>query len=193
VLTYPVQEMVEDLDGAVVLSSTRRDRGEAEAVLDSLAQLHVRGGSVDWQSLFGGRRRVELPTYAFDRQRYWLSSSHTAVTVELPTTDRAPGEGTPVSLPELLTGRSGADAEAIVLGHVLDRAAAVLGHASADVLDPDGEFRQFGFDSLLSVELSKRLAASTGLKLRANLVLRHPSPRLIARHILSTMAEGGAA
>ncbi|MFI1004746.1 type I polyketide synthase [Streptomyces galbus] len=193
VLTYPVQEMVEDLDGAVVLSSTRRDRDEAEAVLDSLAQLHVRGGSVDWESLFGGRRRVELPTYAFDRQRYWLSSSHTAVTVELPATDRAPGEGAPVSLPELLAGRSGADAEAIVLGHVLDRAAAVLGHASADVLDPDGEFRQFGFDSLLSVELSKRLAASTGLKLRANLVLRHPSPRLIARHILSTMAEGGAA
>ncbi|WP_372352922.1 acyl carrier protein [Streptomyces sp. KL116D] len=37
-----------------------------------------------------------------------------------------------------------------------------------------------GFDSLLSVELSKRLSASAGLRLRANLVLRHPSPRRIA-------------
>ncbi|MFJ3444843.1 type I polyketide synthase [Streptomyces sp. NPDC086081] len=194
VLTYPVQEMVEDLDDAVVLSSTRRDRQEADAVLDSLARLHVRGGRVDWEALVGGGRRVELPTYAFDRQRYWLSSAHPAVTVELPpTTDQAPADGAPAALPELLAGRSGGDAEAIVLGHVLDRAAAVLGHASADALDPDGEFRQFGFDSLLSVELSKRLAASTGLKLRANLVLRHPSPRLIARHILSTLAEGDPA
>ncbi len=192
VLTYPVQEMVEDLDGAVVLSSSRRDRSETDAVLDSLAQLHTRGGSVDWEALLGTRQRVDLPTYAFERQRYWLSSSHTAVAVELPT-DPAPDDGSPVSLPDLLAGRPGAEAEAIVLGHVLDRAAAVLGHASADALDPDAEFRQVGFDSLLSVELSKRLAATTGLRLRANLLLRYPSPRLVARHIVSAMAEGGPA
>ncbi|MET7298773.1 type I polyketide synthase [Embleya sp. NPDC005575] len=62
----------EGVDDAVVLSSSRRGRGAVEALLGSLAQLHVRGGAVDWGTLFGARRRVDLPTYAFQRQRYWL-------------------------------------------------------------------------------------------------------------------------
>ncbi|WP_394298604.1 type I polyketide synthase [Streptomyces griseus] len=60
------------VDGVVVLSSSRRDRGAAEALVGSLAQLYVRGGTVDWGALFGARQPVELPTYAFQRQRYWL-------------------------------------------------------------------------------------------------------------------------
>ncbi|MFI6084278.1 type I polyketide synthase [Streptomyces sp. NPDC051217] len=62
----------EGVDDTVVLSSSRRDRGPAEALIGSLAQLHVRGGVVDWDALFGARRRVDLPTYAFERQHYWL-------------------------------------------------------------------------------------------------------------------------
>ena len=62
----------QDVNDAVVVSSSRRDRGAVQALVDSLAQLHVRGGTVDWDALFGARRRVDLPTYAFQRQRYWL-------------------------------------------------------------------------------------------------------------------------
>ncbi|MEV0558617.1 type I polyketide synthase [Streptomyces sp. NPDC050597] len=62
----------EGADDTVVLSSSRRNRGAVEALAGSLAQLHVRGGAVDWNVLFGARRRVDLPTYAFQRQRYWL-------------------------------------------------------------------------------------------------------------------------
>ncbi|MEU5958590.1 type I polyketide synthase [Streptomyces sp. NPDC047525] len=60
------------VDDAVVLSSSRGDRGAIEALVGSLAQLYVRGGAVDWDALFGARRRVDLPTYAFQRQRYWM-------------------------------------------------------------------------------------------------------------------------
>ncbi|MFD9499443.1 type I polyketide synthase [Streptomyces sp. NPDC060035] len=60
------------VDDAVVLSSSRRNRGAVETLVGSLAQLHVRGGAVDWGALFGARRSVDLPTYAFQRQRYWL-------------------------------------------------------------------------------------------------------------------------
>ncbi|MFG2004663.1 SDR family NAD(P)-dependent oxidoreductase [Spirillospora sp. NPDC048911] len=65
----------EGVDDALVLSSSRRDRGAVEALVGSLAQLHVRGGVVDWNALIGARRRVDLPTYAFERHRYWLDSS----------------------------------------------------------------------------------------------------------------------
>jgi acyl transferase domain-containing protein len=189
VLTVPVQEMVEDVDDALVLSSSRRGRGEVEAVLGSLAGLHVRGGRVDFGALFGTRRRVDLPTYAFQRQRYWLSSSHTAAVPAQVSAAEPPANDDPlVSLSERISALSDDDAKALVLEHVREKVALVLGHPSSESIDSDQEFKELGFDSLLSGELSKRLTASTGLRLRANVVLRHPSPRLIAGHIVSLMA-----
>ncbi len=60
------------VDDVVVLSTARRDRGAVAALVGTLAELHVRGGAVDWAAWFGTRRQVDLPTYAFQRQRYWL-------------------------------------------------------------------------------------------------------------------------
>ncbi|WP_369226896.1 type I polyketide synthase [Streptomyces sp. R39] len=60
------------VDDAVVLSASRRDRDAVQTLVSALAQVHVRGGAVDWDALFGARRRVDLPTYAFQRHRYWL-------------------------------------------------------------------------------------------------------------------------
>ncbi|MGC9411087.1 type I polyketide synthase [Streptomyces sp. DZ1-3] len=189
VLTVPVQETVEDLDDTLVLSSSRRDGDEVRALLGSLAQLHVRGGPVDWSAVFATRRRVDLPTYAFQRQRYWLSSSPTATaTAELPAPAPDADDDRAVPLPERLAALTDDDARELVLEHVRQKVAVVLGHPTAEAVDPDQEFKELGFDSLLSAELSKRLTASTGLKLRANLVLRHPSPRRIAGHIVSSLA-----
>ncbi|WP_406463212.1 type I polyketide synthase [Streptomyces sp. NBC_01622] len=63
---------VAGVDDALVLASSRRNRGAVETLLGALAQFHVRGGDVDWGALFGSRRSVDLPTYAFQRHRYWL-------------------------------------------------------------------------------------------------------------------------
>ncbi|MFC8100218.1 type I polyketide synthase, partial [Streptomyces sp. NPDC057363] len=60
------------VDDALVVSVSRRDREAARALAGALAALHVRGVPVDWAALFGTRRQVDLPTYAFQRQRYWL-------------------------------------------------------------------------------------------------------------------------
>jgi acyl transferase domain-containing protein/NADPH:quinone reductase-like Zn-dependent oxidoreductase/acyl carrier protein len=60
------------VDDALVVPASRRDREAARALAGALAELHVRGVPVDWAALFGTRRQVDLPTYAFQRQRYWL-------------------------------------------------------------------------------------------------------------------------
>ncbi len=185
VLAVPVQEIVEDTDGAVVLSSSHRDHSEVEAVVGSLAQLHVRGGAVDWGALIGSRRRVDLPTYAFQRQRYWLNPAQASADVaaaEVPASDDRI-----FTLSDELVGLTKAEAETLMLERVREHVAVVLGRPSGSTVDPDEAFRNIGFDSLLSVQLSKRLAAWTGLKLRANLALRHPSPRLVAAHIASSI------
>ncbi|MET8860470.1 type I polyketide synthase, partial [Streptomyces sp. NPDC004579] len=62
----------EGVDDVLVVSASRRDRPAPQALLGALAHLHVSGAEVDLPALFGPRRTVDLPTYAFQRQRYWM-------------------------------------------------------------------------------------------------------------------------
>ncbi|WFB11925.1 SDR family NAD(P)-dependent oxidoreductase [Streptomyces sp. LX-29] len=78
VLLMGVQESAESADRPVVTVGTlRRGEGGRERLLTSLAEAHARGVDVDWTSLFSdsGARLVDLPTYPFQRERYWLDAS----------------------------------------------------------------------------------------------------------------------
>ncbi|MEU8828721.1 SDR family NAD(P)-dependent oxidoreductase [Streptomyces sp. NPDC048636] len=81
VLTMPVQATVED---AVVVGSLRRDEGGPGRLLASLGEAFVRGVAVDWGAVLSGLGAsvVALPTYAFQRQRYWLEGAAGPVTAE---------------------------------------------------------------------------------------------------------------
>jgi type I polyketide synthase AVES len=76
-----------------------------------------------------------------------------------------------------------AERTAVLSELVRTHAAAVLGHAGTDTVTADGEFREFGFDSLTAVELRNRLNAVTGLRLATTLVFDHPTPAALADHL----------
>ena len=55
------------------MSALRKDRPEPATLTDAVAQGFVAGMDVDWRGALGNANFVELPTYAFDRRRFWLS------------------------------------------------------------------------------------------------------------------------
>lgn len=75
VLNAAVQESLQDYAGDhIVVATLRRNQGGLCRFLMSVAEAHTRGKSPDWASILGDARvrPVDLPTYAFQRKRYWL-------------------------------------------------------------------------------------------------------------------------
>ncbi len=68
--------LAEEQRQTLAIPLMRKDRPEPEALLGALASAHANGVEVDWAALFAGSgaKRVELPTYAFQRRRYWIDS-----------------------------------------------------------------------------------------------------------------------
>jgi acyl transferase domain-containing protein len=68
------EETLDDPSEVAVAGSLRRNEGGSERFMLSLAELFVHGADVNWTSVFDGRdaTMVKLPTYAFQRKRYWL-------------------------------------------------------------------------------------------------------------------------
>ncbi|MEU3189029.1 type I polyketide synthase, partial [Streptomyces sp. NPDC006923] len=99
VLTVPLGETSEDR--ALVVGSLRRDEGGLDRFLRSVAELYVQGVQVDWSPALTGGRRVALPTYAFQRERFWpktQESQGNAVALGLDASDH-PLLGAGVELP----------------------------------------------------------------------------------------------
>ncbi|MBI0314947.1 type I polyketide synthase, partial [Streptomyces javensis] len=175
-----------------LVGTLRRDRPEPQALVTALAELYVSGVEVAWSPLVSGGRRIPLPTYAFQRQRYWLSAPG-------PESGTTPGHGatsgpertaTGLSRDEAFdeglshdevpdTGLSGGE----MLGMVRAHAAVVLGYASATAIGAEHTFKQLGFDSITAVELCERLAEATALPLPGTLLFDYPTPAALAEHL----------
>jgi acyl transferase domain-containing protein/acyl-CoA synthetase (AMP-forming)/AMP-acid ligase II/NAD(P)-dependent dehydrogenase (short-subunit alcohol dehydrogenase family)/acyl carrier protein len=67
----------------LLLDSLHRGKPEVERYLSALSKAYVRGVNVDWGPLFRGSpaKRVTLPTYAFQRRRFWLEPATSASSV----------------------------------------------------------------------------------------------------------------
>jgi acyl transferase domain-containing protein len=159
---------------AISVPTMAKDRPETESLLGAVGQLFTRGLNPSWPGLFAGLnvRRVELPTYGFARQRFWLgaggSGSPSATATRMP------------DLAHRLHALAPDDQQRALLELVCEHAAAVSGHPGGHAIDHDRAFADLGFDSMLGVELRNRLTSHTGLALSRTLIFDYPTPAALA-------------
>lgn len=84
-----------------VLASQRGAGAGAEALREALAQAWVAGVEPDWIALTGRRPKVELPTYPFQRQPYWLPQAAPAPALDIAAAGSAPAAPAPQAPPLL--------------------------------------------------------------------------------------------
>ena len=152
------------------------DRSEIDSLLSSAGQLFITGVSVDWRAVFAGlaAQRVELPTYAFQRRRFWLGAG-----------GNAPPQiaSRSADLAEQLQALSPEEQHRRLVELVCLHAAAVLGHSGSHDIDPERAFQDLGFESLTGVELRNRVRTDTGLVLSRTLIFDYPTPTVLADHL----------
>ncbi|WP_229870296.1 type I polyketide synthase [Streptomyces phaeofaciens] len=147
VLSAMSQECLPEGVEALGLPLLRAGRPETETLTTAIAHAHTRGVPVAWPEFFAGRgaRRVELPTYAFQRERYWLDSGVSAGDIEYAGLGPAghPMLGATVELPDsgglLLTGRLSLETHPWLADHTVTGVALLPGTALVELALRAGE------------------------------------------------------
>lgn len=165
---------------AVAVPSLRRRSSESEALHSALGTAYVRGCSPDWARVYAGARSVPLPTYPWQRERFWVGPDEPAApAAALPRPAVAGSEPMPAprSAPRLRLVATSAET---VAEHIANRAAEMLEEAPGSV-DPAAPLRAAGMDSVLATRLCRVL--------RRDLDLHVPVDRLLGDQPLIEVAE----
>ena len=186
--------------------SLKRDRDDCEQMLESLGSLYSQGLDVDWaaQHPAAPRRRVRLPAYPFQRERFWFDGrardgktrqgrhrgpqqpSLRADPVAAAEPQRVPNRVGPRDAGDLRTLLAAAprnQRHELLVGHLHDRAVEILALESVDSIDVRRPLAEQGISSLMAVELRDALTSAVGRSLPASLVFDYPSIEALAGYL----------
>ena len=177
--------------GAIAsLPSTARDRDAGSDVLAAVGELWCQGARLGWESLHGEPRprRTVLPTYPFERERYWIEPPRgvagpvgalddpTVHAAPLPAADRAGGEHAPDHDDD--TERDVAAVFSDLLG--------------VTPIAPTTSFFELGGHSLLATQLVAQLGRTFGVELPLRTFVDEPTIRGVANAVHVLRAADGA-
>ena len=163
-----------------ILSTLQEGRDDAEAALGALGRLWTEGVEPDWTALFPGRRRrVALPTYPFERKRYWVepvkpAAKASALSANFKGNRHHPAGEAPALQSEAMPNPAPVSAPAAVPAPparkalILAKIRAVLKNLSGQdqsSADPATSFLELGFDSLFLTQVAGTFRKEFGVKI----------------------------
>ncbi|WP_420894672.1 SDR family NAD(P)-dependent oxidoreductase [Streptomyces alboflavus] len=148
---------------AAFVPALRGDSPEETALTTAVAQLSTHGVRVDWEAFFAGRgaRRVDLPTYAFQRKRYWLDAGVSAGDLDAAGLGAADHSllsaivDTPDSDGQFFTGRLSVETHPWLADHVIQGSVLLPGTAFLELAVRAGD--QVGCDVVEELTLEAPL------------------------------------
>nr|WP_310380612.1 acyltransferase domain-containing protein [Actinoplanes couchii] len=150
-------------DRGCVVGSLRRDDGGWDRLLSSAAEAFVAGVPVDWSRVVPAAGLVELPTYAFQRERFWMPSSQSAGSGDVAGMGH-PLLGGVLTLADgagwVFTGRLSVAGQPWLADHAVDGTVLVPGVGLAELLLAAGE--RAGFSVIGEVTLEAPLLLGDG-------------------------------
>jgi acyl transferase domain-containing protein len=185
----------------VWLTSVRPSDQDGDAVLDAVARAYAAGQPISWPAFHRGhrRRRIELPTYAFDRGSYRLPTGPVGTSPAgqagqasqngHAATDRTAGNGVVETV--LPTAPEGGERRTAITTLIREKVAAVLEFSTLSDVEPDIDFTELGMDSLLAVRLRKELCASLSISFATPEIFSNPTPLALAEFLDGCLEKVG--
>jgi amino acid adenylation domain-containing protein/non-ribosomal peptide synthase protein (TIGR01720 family) len=209
--TLARQQLDRGVGPAAVTSLGAKPSADVSSMLDALGQLWIAGARLDWAALHGApRRRIPLPTYPFERKRFWIDPEPpaTAHDTSVATTLCSPGDEASVSVRPALaptatyedphmtqsTDRaiSTPGRRADLIGRLATLFSELSGLPTSD-LQPTVPFLELGFDSLFLTQASTAVQKKFGVRITFRQLLEDLATlETLANHLDATLPPEAA-
>jgi acyl carrier protein len=169
----------------VFLPSLTPSQNDWQQLLESLGALYVNGVEIDWAGFDQdySRHRVALPTYPFQRRRYWIEAAEARRELGELGEQSLCLKVKPTEFLQQLKGVPANEGRALLVDYVRSQVSRILGLNSSKLIDLQQEFFNLGMDSMTSMELRNSLKDSLGCSLPSNLIFNYPTVEALVNYL----------
>jgi len=172
------------------LSDTHEDNQEWASVLFAIGSLWGNGVTVDWDAFYANedRRRIPLPVYPFERQRYWIDPAEDSPAASVLLPSPAPeSQAQAAVISQVTQSAAAASRKEHLSARLIDLIAQISGH-EANQLSASTLFIEQGFDSLSLAQVSVEIESEFGIKIGfSKLMNQFPTVEMVAAHLDATL------